>query len=185
MSKRAMNAIVAGGLLCTLGLMVIPGLLQSPRASYERGAAACLRTFVSAQADFRANDRDGNGLQDYWTADVRGLYYQSSKGAPIALIHATMAHADGAPLEAQAQAVPWAGYLFVAMRTDERGEAYNRGAGRHPTQFAFCAYPIDRSSGRYTFIVNERNLIYKKEISGQPVLKWPADPAAEGWAPLD
>ena len=50
--------------------IAIPGLLQAQRASNERGASATLKTFAMAQADFRSNDRDGNGVNDFWTGDV-------------------------------------------------------------------------------------------------------------------
>jgi len=40
----------------------------------ERNASASLKTLATAEADFRANDRDGNGVNDYGTGDVYGLY---------------------------------------------------------------------------------------------------------------
>src|SRR5688572_3806154 len=54
--------------------LALPGLMSSQRASNESGASASLKTLASAQADFRQNDRDGNKVQDFWTADVAGLY---------------------------------------------------------------------------------------------------------------
>src|SRR5438093_367005 len=43
-------------------------------ASNERNASATLKSFASAEADFRANDRDNNRVNDFWVADVSGLY---------------------------------------------------------------------------------------------------------------
>ncbi len=33
-----------------------------------------MKTLSAAAEDFRGNDRDGNRIQDFWTADVSGLY---------------------------------------------------------------------------------------------------------------
>ena len=53
--------IAVGGLV-GLGVGVFRG---SSRASNERNAAGSLKTFTTAEADFRANDRDGNRVPDY------------------------------------------------------------------------------------------------------------------------
>ena len=41
--------------------------------SIERNASATLKSFASAQADFRGNDRDVDGIQQFWRGDVAGL----------------------------------------------------------------------------------------------------------------
>ena len=62
-------------------------LLRSPRpmfvssGSMERNSSASLKTIVTAQADFRANDRDGNGVADYWRGDIAGLYVLKPQGS--------------------------------------------------------------------------------------------------------
>src|SRR3954465_774253 len=70
-----------------IAAIAIPGLISSRRASNERGAASGLKALASAEADFRANDRDKNGANDFWTADVKGLYTMTpaaelEKGGP-------------------------------------------------------------------------------------------------------
>ena len=54
-----------------IAAIAIPGLISSQLASNERGAATALKTLASAEADFRANDRDKNGVNDFWTADAK------------------------------------------------------------------------------------------------------------------
>src|SRR5438045_2944647 len=61
-------------IIAIIAAIAIPGLLSSQRASNERNAATSLKTLTAAEADFRANDRDGNKINDFWTANVSGLY---------------------------------------------------------------------------------------------------------------
>src|SRR5258706_12279420 len=61
-----------------IAAIALPGLLSSQRASNERNASTSLKTLTSAQADFRANDRDWNHVNDFWTGDIKGLYTMTS-----------------------------------------------------------------------------------------------------------
>jgi type II secretory pathway pseudopilin PulG len=65
-------------LILVIAGIAVPGLVSSQRASNERERVTNLRILVSAEADFRANDRDGNGVNDFWTADVKGLHTMTS-----------------------------------------------------------------------------------------------------------
>src|SRR6185295_535530 len=65
-------------IIAIIAAIAIPGLLSSQRASNERNASTSLKTLTSAEADFRANDRDWNHVNDFWTADVKGLYTMTS-----------------------------------------------------------------------------------------------------------
>src|SRR5471030_2911674 len=50
-------------------------LFQRHRHSHgERSPSTSLKSLTSAQADFRANDRDGDGINQFWRADIAGLY---------------------------------------------------------------------------------------------------------------
>src|SRR6185436_15892203 len=66
----------------------------------EASAAASLKTLMSAEADFRANDRDANKVNDFWVADVAALYglVPATGGESIKLIELSVAAADAAPL---------------------------------------------------------------------------------------
>src|SRR5262249_39129655 len=65
-------------------------------ASNERNASVTLKTLATAEADFRANDRDENHVNDYWVADISGLY-RVDPGAAIKLIELATATADARP----------------------------------------------------------------------------------------
>lgn len=87
-----------------IAALAIPGLISSQRSSYERNASTSLKTICVAEVDFRNNDRDGNHLNDYWTADVKGLYTMTScitpgkaggtVDPPLRLIDLSLAAAD-------------------------------------------------------------------------------------------
>jgi prepilin-type N-terminal cleavage/methylation domain-containing protein len=61
-------------IIAVIAAIAIPGLLAAQRASNERNASASLKALVTAEADFRGNDRDGNLVTDFWTSDVYALW---------------------------------------------------------------------------------------------------------------
>ena len=156
----------------------LPAHRARERASNERSASAYLRVLASAEADFRANDRDGNGVQDFWTADVAGLY-------AYGLIDRGVAEADARPrVPLVPKPIPFHGYYFVAMETDNSEdqdetlrEDTDKKSGRvhHPAKFAFCAFPAEyRVTGGNTYIVNEGNTVLWRHTGGEPVFQWPS-----------
>ncbi|MBV8878467.1 MAG: hypothetical protein JO332_00750 [Planctomycetaceae bacterium] len=163
------------GVGVVISALAIPGLRSSQRASNERSASTTLKTLTSAEADFRANDRDGNGVNDFWTGDVSGLYYvrPAGSGPEIKLIELDAANADARPLFPLAQGtMPKAGYSYKALDRDDsfkgsEGE-YKRDtdkSGRkvhHEGKFGFCAFPKSDSEGKYVFYVNENNTIFRE-----------------------
>lgn len=139
-----------------------------------------------AQADFRANDRDGNHVQDFWTGDICGLYViEGEDGTPIKLVEIAMARADAHPvsdttlLEGMKPTV--GGYYFASLHPP--GEKN----GRHPSRFAACSYPVEYGvNGVSTFIINEENTIFRKDLGRSGGIDhYPDDPVAEGWTKLD
>ncbi len=182
-----------------------PAGLGSSNASNERNASASLKTLATAQADFRANDRDNNKINDFWTGDVAGLYTLVPAGGkdPIKLIEVSVAAADAAPLNDGADLLkfvplaPKAGYHFRVMTTDNssgtpepygvdtRGEK-SRGKVYNASCFGFCVYPAEYGvTGTRTFIINEGNTIFAKDTEGEPVPEWPSDADLRGWSKLD
>lgn len=184
--------------------LLLCGLALLPQAdANERAAAATLKTIATAQVDFRSNDRDGNLVNDFWAADVSGLY-RIDTGVPLKLIERSVATADGRPCvptdkEGKAHAVkligldkasPKAGYWFAAVEKheDEKGAAtrYDAGNGRNPARFGFCAWPAEHGiTGRLSFIINEQYVVWKMNTGGKPVDLFPADPARSGWTKQD
>ena len=119
--------------------IAVPGLLSSQRASNERKRVTNLKILVSAEADFRANDRDGNGVNDFWTADVKGLHTMTSAAVrgsadpTIKLVPCPLAAADGddtfhsaggenLQLSKFSPSDPLDGYWFMALVTDKSPE---------------------------------------------------------------
>jgi hypothetical protein len=190
-----------GALAMGVGAGGAPG---SPPVN-ERTAAVSLKTLASAEADFRANDRDGNQVNDFWTGDVAGLYTVKPAGSnePIKLIDLGVAAADAAPLgdgEELSQVVEReakGGYYFRVMTQDNSGsnpEPYqkdtggrqSRGKVYHPSQFGFCAYPAEYGvTGTRTYIINEGNTVFWKDTQGEPILEWPSDDVLKEWRKLD
>lgn len=128
-------------IIAVIAAIAIPGLLASQRAANERSASTSLKTLASAEADFRANDRDANKVNDFWTLDVKGLYtltpYSTvATGAStdtIRLIESGVAGADAAntatngvhcvPLTTLTTKSAKAGFWFQALLADTSGAA--------------------------------------------------------------
>jgi hypothetical protein len=168
--------------------------------SGQRSAAASLKTLATAQADYRANDRDGNGIADFWRGDVSGLYGLCPKGSTemIKLIEISVAGADDRPTTPAAKTPiagavtavdyyttrsPKGGYRFRAIRhADEKDRA------DAASRFAFCCFPdAYPNGGRFTYVINEGNTIFKRDL-GRPggIEVFPTDEELKReWTKLD
>jgi prepilin-type N-terminal cleavage/methylation domain-containing protein len=188
-------------IIAIIAAIAIPGLLSANRAANERNAATSMKTLTSAEADFRANDRDWNHVNDFWTGDVKGLYTMTSAaGTPgaaggtadpaIKLIELSIASADGDPnlvtaggenMALSSFAVPSAkaGYWYQALILDGAlagsGESTYKldtagtpamGSCHNTSKFGFVSYPDSQSAGKYVFMVNENNTIFRSATSG-------------------
>ena len=128
-------------ILAIVAALIIVGQQSSGRASNERSSTSSLKTLASAQADFRGNDRDGNRIRDFWTADVAGLYGVVPVGSTemIKLIEVSVAGADFASAgvaalgveglevvdrDRYAVAAPKYGYWYQRMLTDDESLPY-------------------------------------------------------------
>jgi hypothetical protein len=176
-------------------------------ASNERNASTSLKTIAVAEADFRANDRDWNRVNDFWVADVSGLWRILTNDGALKLIEMSVALADARPLvpldtagalpsdaktklQILGKASTKAGYSFAAIEKyqDENGAfvKYDQGNGRNTSRFGFCAYPAQYpASGKMTFVVTEDNTVYRKDTNGKRVEQWSNNPQKDGWARLD
>jgi prepilin-type N-terminal cleavage/methylation domain-containing protein len=187
-------------IIAIIAAIAIPGLLSSQRASNERNASTSLKTLTSAEADFRANDRDWNHVNDFWTYDVKGLYTMTSAAVggnsnattdpAVKLIELSVASADTnggdatgstgevCTLTTFAVPSPKAGYWYQALildlaMTGTPDETYALDTGGTPamgsihntSKFGFCSYPDSQSAGKYVFIVNENNTIFRSATS--------------------
>jgi hypothetical protein len=164
----------------------------------ERNAWVSLKTLVAAEADFRANDRDENKVNDFWVGDVATLYCLKAPGTGYALklTELSVAAADAAPkggakkpIEEFAEPAPKAGYWFKAIPAYVDGSGkrilHDAGDGRNGDRFAFCAFATTRAAGKKTFIVDQQYAVYWKDTNNVPVDTFPADPAKEGWTKIE
>lgn len=221
-------------IIAIIAAIAIPGLLSSQRASNERNASTSLKTLSSAEADFRANDRDWNHVNDFWTFNVHGLYTMTSAAVPggtansttdpsIKLIELSVASADSdttttpttedVPLACFAVSSAKAGYWYIGLILDDTlsgttESTYKLDTGGTPTmgtvhntsKFGFLAYPDSQSAGKFVFIVNENNTIFRSATSGSvrpsattppglqsaPYTDWPNDATLKSfWSKLD
>ncbi|HLY09687.1 MAG TPA: hypothetical protein VKW04_10325 [Planctomycetota bacterium] len=158
----------------------------SQRPSNERNASTSLKTIAAAQFDFRSGDRDWNDLKDFWRKDIAGLYALHPAAdltrTPIKLIELSVASADDRPTyDIRAYAVPSAkaGYWFRALLHEDENPP-------SPDRFAACAFPDSPGAGKWTYIIDEENVVYRKELNHQRGIdRYPADPIQAGWQKLD
>jgi prepilin-type N-terminal cleavage/methylation domain-containing protein len=162
-------------IIAVIAAIAIPGILAATRAANERNASGSLRQMSATQVRFKSSDADSNFINDYYTADVAGLYYLTpTGGGQIRFIELAVALADGntVPTDwtfAAHQSSPKAGYWFQTLPgyEDPPGAMVAYGT-RHPDRFGYIAYPnAYGSSGRLCFILNEGGTIYKKDPGAQ------------------
>ncbi len=174
-------------IIAVIAAIAIPGLMSSQRAANERSASASLKVFCTAEIDFKSNDRDGNGISDFWTGDVAGLYGvtpASSPGdAPIKLINFEIAAADAQPMavpppnyrpvSSVCPPGPKAYYWYWAMESDvssgaalpSRMVSDTTGFACHNiSRFGFIAFPDALTAGSYAFITSESLTILKSRL---------------------
>jgi hypothetical protein len=152
----------------------------------QRSASTALKTLSTAEADYRANDRDGNKINDFWTADLSELYR-------LGLIQRQLATADVRPrARIVPQPIPFSGYFFEALTADASEsppEPYCKntdgksGAVHHLHKFGFVAYPAEPGvTGNWIYIVNENNSVWSIPAVGNTVPQhWPSDSEAMRW----
>lgn len=179
-------------------------LLKLRMPANERHASSTLKSLVTAQENFRSNDLDRNNLNDYWVADVSGLYRIIGAEMPIAALNDLgAAEADAAPAvpldkEGEIHGVkfaslgagkPKSGYRYAAVKQHVSGDKtipYDDGKGRNAAEFAVCAYPAEYGvTGTMTFIINENATVFQKDTEGKAPEAWPADPLEAGWKKVE
>lgn len=178
--------IAVVGAVIFFGICKVCGEWGSHRHTFERPVEKTLKSIPSAQADFRANDRDGDGINQFWRADVAGLYTLAPGGGPaIKLIELSVAAADDRPksdLTPYSARAPKAGYWFRSIRhADEDPKKLD------PNRFAYCAFPDTPSAGKYIFIVDENNTIFRSAANGRRGIEvFPTEQELKtSWSKLD
>ncbi|MHC4916718.1 MAG: DUF2950 family protein [Planctomycetota bacterium] len=146
-----------------------------PISRAETSAVGRLRTYLSAQAIYRREDRDGDGKPEYAKPYPLLRDRNGPGGLPLNLISAEFAAArgpEGRPLD---------GYRFSdAVRLGGEPVDWSRDCG-------LCAAPaVYGKTGVRTFIVATDGTVWGKDLGGSEFVKdLPADPAADGWEAAD
>jgi hypothetical protein len=175
-----------------LGFLVLTGMMgavaapfwlrqraQERRWANERNAGSTLKQLACAQADFRGNDRDGNGIEDFWTGDVAGLH-------ALGLTDLDTAKADLRPLVRFCPSpVPKDGYFFIALEADDAAvppAVYRQttdpasGPVHNLARFGFMAVPAEPGvSGIPVVMINEGNSLFAYRSGWPGAFRWPSD----------
>ena len=173
-SLIAVIVIVAVVISC----LMLPGVQRARRAHNEIAAHGGVGALFRAEDDFRCNDRDQDGAQNYWVGDVYGLYGLCplrdgvDPAHMLRLIEPSLAAADVTPCEEWPGCVPpaqtiqgWtprSGYVFRAFAArltpagpqpyGEQGRVAGGGRCLNADHFAFCAAPLSRAQGHQMYI---------------------------------
>jgi Protein of unknown function (DUF2950) len=143
--------------------------------SNELDAIAACKAFVDAQYDYATEDRNKNGIPEYArklisSPDTRdGLFWTGSEAPPTQFAAGVkQAQAEGYRKEAE-EPTAYHGYYFRILTSQG---AHARGSaldyiqhGKMIGGFALVAWPVEyRVSGVKTFLVNQEDVIYEKDL---------------------
>ncbi len=128
--------MIVVAIIAIIAAIAIPSILRSRMSANQTSAVGSLDTIFKMNNQFRTNDSDRNGENDYWVETVWGLYaVESGGGKKIELIPRSLARSDyegteeGAPshqsgmdTHSEDALAPSSGY-YVAMQagTNEGG----------------------------------------------------------------
>jgi hypothetical protein len=143
----------------------------------ELHAIATARAYVEAQHEYAARDPQGEGLRQYAQrfgsreGKRDGLFWPTAEGEPESPLGPLVAAAvrEGYSASESGDPSPYHGYYYRILAA--QGEHAPGGAhsylqdGRMTRGFGLVAYPAAYgSSGIMTFIVNDRGLMFQKDL---------------------
>ena len=144
----------------------------------ELGAIGACRGFIDAQKDYAAEGHDGLPAGIYAQKLMStpgkhdGLYWETNEGDATSPAGPLLAEAGGLGYAAEGlggKSEPYHGYLYRILKG--QGAAAKGGAqsyvadGELKNGVALVAYPAEyRVSGVMTFIINQRGIVYQKDL---------------------
>jgi len=162
-------------------LLVARSAICAELSSNQDSARRRMGEIYRAEMEFKYEDLDGNGVADFWVADVNALLRCIEGGAPgnrwdpSKKIHAVR---DG--------------YRFLPVSRDASGRPYAQGgadSGQGPRSidsFAYCAVPERyRGTGRQTYLVNESGTVWVRDTRGKALEQFPAHLQQASWYPVE
>jgi hypothetical protein len=112
---------------------------------------------VAAQRDYAATSHDGRPVGSYAPKLVsepgkqNGLYWEPQQGEPQSPAGPMLASASSEGYDVSGRRTPYHGYYYRMLPSS--------------SGFGFIAYPADyRASGVMTFLVNQKGVIYQKDL---------------------
>jgi hypothetical protein len=143
------------------------------RNQNERAAFFALVTVDQSELYFRADDKDRNGIQDYWTGDVAGLHSIQVDGQPIAILPRRLAEADAAPLTPLVpNPIPYQGYYLMALDPEEHKDPAEPSPKDRDSKsrelhnmkrYCFCAFPVGPETGDRVWIIVEGGKMFRSK----------------------
>jgi hypothetical protein len=137
------------------------------------------QTYVSAQREYAAKDRNGDGVQFAQhflsSRDKKdGLYWEAAPGQEMSPLGPLIARAseEGYPVGKTEKPRPYHGYYFRILKGQGSnapgGETGYVNDGKMTKGFALVAYPaIYGVSGIMTFVVNQAGIVYEKNLGSK------------------
>ena len=166
-----------------LGLW-LPERARQRRWDFAREAEKVLWLIHKAEWVYFEKDADSNGVHDYWTGDIAGLY-------KYGLIDRSIAEADARPISPLvSKPIPKNGYLFIALDSDNSvspPEPYRQdtddksGRVHHLKRFGFLAYPVQVHEDLRMMALNENGSARVPPKDQAPPTYWPSDDEIKGW----
>jgi hypothetical protein len=182
-------AVLRGALAGTAitAAFALPACEPRPREDWitenDFYATACLRTYAGAQNMYRRYDWDGDGVLEYaYPYSKLNMEVAPRTGRRLRLIGDAFANAS--TVDPPIGIIePKVGYLFVDLAAGASEGTYFDEEGNCVRGFGLCAYPAEYSrSGRYTYVIDMRFEICRKDTEGKPVTLFP-DLVKDGWEP--
>ncbi len=147
----------------------------------ELNAISVCRSYVTAQREYAADDRDGDDIFEFAqkfisdSGQKNGLYWETKPDEPPSPLGPAVAAARSEgylskdKLEQRAAPQPFHGYFFkILTRQGDKapGGKYDYVInGNMVAGFALVAYPAQwGNSGVMTFVVNQRGKVYQKDL---------------------
>ena len=139
----------------------------------------CL-TYVTAQREYAAKDRDGDGVLQFAQHFLSnkgkkdGLYWDAAPGEEMSPMGPVIAHAseEGYSVKKHEKPVPYHGYYFKILKGQganaSGGEIDYVNNGKMTRGFALVAYPARYCvSVVMSFMVNQSGIVYEKNLGPQ------------------
>ncbi len=186
--KSLLALLIAAAVVSAIAVPVYVGSRARGRSTVA--PQAHLRVIAAAENDFRLNDRDRNGVNDFWTADVYALYGmwpahedrpfpQGVDGGPhLGLIPSYLADADAQSRGTEytrahfREPSAYAGYWYrMCASHDAAGGArtllndtdgpHGYGAVHDATRYAVMAFPDTLASGKAAYVMDQSGVVWR------------------------